>query len=575
MKTYGTLTFVTPEQQPALPRAGWSIRATPDVALRLKRVFPRAEANRQGALSVYDTPEVCRDLEWIVDRWPLTISDEHAERLREGADRHRGTELAVMRVLEGNLPAIDGLMEPSVQLRDYQRVAADLALTTRGLLLGDDLGLGKTFTSLGTLRDPESLPALLVVPANLTHQWKAALGEFLPMLRPHILRKGTPYDLSRTREMKGHDPDVLISTYAKLAGWSQHLAGKVNTVIFDEAHELRRRESAKYVAAAHIADGASLRMGLTATPVFNYGDELHNILDVISPGSLGGRSEFLREWCVAFGNGKHKVRDPAALGSHVRSAGLYLSRLRKDVGKELPPVVRVPHHVDTDEAVFEQLAAGAFDLAMHVTNGDAKQRFQSSGELDAKMRHATGVAKAPYVAAFARMLLETKDKVVLFGWHHDVYDIWMRELQQFDPVLYTGTQSGTQKVAAKTAFVEGDARVLIMSLRSGAGLEGLQTVCNTAVFGEYDWSPAMHDQCIGRLLRDGMIGEVVAYFLTSPIGADPVMEDVLELKRQQSEPIRDPNARALGPAVDTSDRVKRLAESVLAKRAGKRQAVAS
>lgn len=572
MKTYGTLTYV--DDREVIPRPGWSIRATPDVTIRIKRIFPRADANRQGALSVYDTPEVCRDLEWLLDRWPMEIADEDTERLRTGSSMHRTTQEAVLRVLEGRLDPIEGLMEPSITPRDYQRVAADLALTTGGLLLGDDLGLGKTFTSLLTLRDPEKLPALLVVPANLTRQWLEALGEILPLLRGHILRKGTPYDFTKVRALKGHEPDVLICTYAKLDGWSQHLAGKIRTVIYDEVHELRRRDSKKYVAAGRISDEAVLRMGLSATPVFNYGGEIYNVVDVLQPGVLGGRSEFIREWGGSSNNGHVLIKDPAALGTYLREQGLMLRRTRKDVGRELPDAIRVHHHVDTDEKVYEELASGAVDLAELITQGTRQQKFEASGELDAKMRHATGVAKAPYVAAFVRMLLETQRKVVLWGWHHDVYDIWREKLADVNPVFYTGSQSATQKHTAKSQFLlndgdepaPGESRVLIMSLRSGAGLEGLQEVCNVGVFGELDWSPAMHDQCVGRLNRDGAMGEVVAYFLTSPVGTDPVMADVLELKRQQSEPIRDPLAAGIAPAVDTSDRVKRLAASVLASR---------
>ena len=51
----------------------------------------------------------------------------------------------------------------------------------------------------------------------------------------------------------------------------------------------------------------------------------------------------------------------------------------------------------------------------------------------------------------------------------------------------------------------------------------------------------------------------------SDIGSDPVIADVLNVKRSQSEPLRDPDAE-LFEAADTSDRVRKLAESVLASR---------
>jgi hypothetical protein len=106
----------------------------------------------------------------------------------------------------------------------------------------------------------------------------------------------------------------------------------------------------------------------------------------------------------------------------------------------------------------------------------------------------------------------------------------------------------------------------MMSLRSGAGLDGLQHVCRVAVFGELDWSPGMHDQCIGRLYRDGQEDSVLAYFLLSDQGADPVMAEVLNLKRMQSEPLRDPDAPLVEQQQVDEHRVRRLAEDLLRRR---------
>jgi hypothetical protein len=69
-----------------------------------------------------------------------------------------------------------------------------------------------------------------------------------------------------------------------------------------------------------------------------------------------------------------------------------------------------------------------------------------------------------------------------------------------------------------------------MSLRSGAGLDGLQKRCSTMVFGELDWSPGVHHQCIGRLDREGQEQPVTAMFLVCDDGSDPPMMEVLGLK---------------------------------------------
>lgn len=84
------------------------------------------------------------------------------------------------------------------------------------------------------------------------------------------------------------------------------------------------------------------------------------------------------------------------------------------------------------------------------------------------------------------------------------------------------------------------------------------------VCGELDWSPAVHEQAIGRVHRDGQGDPVVAYFLVSDEGSDPVVLDVLGLKRGQLEGIRDPAGEILESR--RLDAVRVLAESYLRRR---------
>jgi SNF2 family DNA or RNA helicase len=541
----------------------WAVKATPDVMIKIKRLFPRGASRRSGEIELTDTPEVARDLEWVLERWPMTMSDGDREALISGADKHREKETTVMEILSGARPHLE-FMEPARKARDYQLVAADLVLSTGSLLLADDLGLGKSMSAVLVLRNPDALPALVVCPTHLPRQWRNELAITLPWLKTHLITEMKPYDPATKRDMRGFDPDVLIIPYSKLRGWGHHLAGKMNTVIFDEAQDLRRAQSDKYTAAGQIADGAAFRMGLTATPVYNYGGEMHNIMEIIAPGHLGSREEFAREWGIGSWHDKVSVKDPAALGVYLREAGLMLRRTRSEVGRELPEVVSMVHTVDTDLDMLNELSEDAMSLAQIIVERTAERSeiWRASGELDWKLRHAIGVAKAPYVAEFTKLLLESDEKVVLFGWHRDVYDIWAKKLADYKPVFYTGSESPNQKEWAREAFIEGRSRLLIMSLRSGSGLDGLQDTCRVAVFGELDWSPGVHDQCIGRLHRDGQAESVLVYWPVAEHGSDPVIADVLNLKRMQSEPMRDPD-RPLFETMDTADRIRALAEDLL------------
>ena len=90
-----------------------------------------------------------------------------------------------------------------------------------------------------------------------------------------------------------------------------------------------------------------------------------------------------------------------------------------------------------------------------------------------------------------------------------------------------------EKDEAFQEFVHGKSRLMIISLRSGEGLNGLQDVASTLVFGELDWSPGVHEQCEARLDRPGQTTPVAAFYMTSAMGSDPVVEDVLREKLGQ------------------------------------------
>lgn len=146
----------------------------------------------------------------------------------------------------------------------------------------------------------------------------------------------------------------------------------------------------------------------------------------------------------------------------------------------------------------------------------------------------------------------------------------MERLKAFNPVLYTGTESSAAKARSVDAFVNGDSRVLIMSLRSGAGLDGLQRIASTLVFGELDWSPGVHRQCIGRLDRDGQLHKVLAYFCVSNEGSDPVMLDTLNIKAIEAKRLTGAaNVVGAQPTEASRTQTKQLAAAIL-QRAGQR-----
>lgn len=542
---------------------GWNITCAPHVRTKIRRLFPQVSQYASESIMISDNIENCRDLLWFIDRYPMVVDDLAYMQAR--SQEHVAQGDSIFQLLDNRGPVQPFSL--AVPAREYQQVAANLLMIVKGLMLADDVGLGKTASSICPMCQPENLPALVVTLTHLPKQIQSQIELFAPQLKTHILKSGRPYPLSKTRRgVQEPFPDVIICNYAKLHGWAEELSGVVRYVVFDEIQELRTGDgSQKYHAAKHIATHAELSIGLSATPIYNYGEEFFNVIDVLRPGSLGSKDEFTREWCI---DGGKKIKDTKAFGEYLRAEGLMMRRTRAEVGRQLPPVQKIHQYIESDPDVLDKIRGNAVELARVILAAQQQfkgQKFRAAEEFNILMRQATGVAKAPFVAEFVSLLIESGESVILYGWHREVYGIWQERLARYAPVLYTGTESPRQKEDAKSAFLSGDSKVMIISLRAGAGLDGLQfhPSCSTLVFGELDWSPGVHEQCIGRLERDGQEKNVSAYFLISETGSDPIIADVLGIKKGQIEGVRNPSGDLFEKLEVEQGSIKRLAQAYL------------
>lgn len=546
MKTFGELKLL-PDQNK------WELtRVAPHVAIRLKHLFPRIPKWQSGTFTFPADDQHCADLTWFTLRYPVEMTAPDRTALAAGLQRFEDTQARMEVILRPDyVPAELAGLQPGQKIRLYQSQAIDLTLSRRALLLGDDVGLGKTYTAAGLLLDKQTLPAAVVVQTHLQEQWREKIQEFTT-LTVHKIKGTKPYSLPPA--------DVYLFRYSQLMGWVDTFGdGFFKAAVFDEIQELRTgTSSGKGIAALKLCQAVTFRLGLSATPIYNYGAEIWNIIRFLDESLLGSFEEFCREWC----KDDRQVADPDALGAYLRDQNIMLRRTKRDVGQQMPPINSIVEHVEADEKAIKSVEDLARQLAIKTTTGSFMERGRAGRELDLLMRHATGVSKAMSVARYVSILAENNVPVMLMGWHRDVYAIWLKELARFKPVMYTGSESDTQKNEAKRKFVEGETNIFIMSLRSGAGLDGLQFRCSTVVFGELDWSPKVHEQIIGRLNREGQQEQITAIYLNTDEGSDPPMVELLGLKQSQSSGIVDPG-RQLEAKFSDKSRITALAERYL------------
>ena len=129
--------------------------------------------------------------------------------------------------------------------------ALDLLRTRGGVILADDVGLGKSFVAAEVMRHFESE---LIVPAALVGQWRELVD--VPIL---------------THDALVRDPFV------------PQPGGRL--VVVDEAHAFRNPRTQRYAALARRTAGARVML-VTATPVCNSVDDLEALVRLIARDDL-------------------------------------------------------------------------------------------------------------------------------------------------------------------------------------------------------------------------------------------------------------------------------------------------
>ncbi|MBP3651311.1 MAG: DEAD/DEAH box helicase [Clostridia bacterium] len=521
-RTYGTLSYNA-------RRKCWTVKGDPTVTELCKRLFPGSDTGRRGEARFTAHKRIIGELNWLMLRYPLLVRSQDWERWQNAVSEAR--DYVIKRELALRMPE---KVEPNPtaflgKLTDFQKEGLGFLLRSERCLLADEMGLGKTVQALAMLSQTGEYPAIVVAPPHLMRNWEKEIDRFVQKpdgekLTVHVIKGLKPYSLPKA--------DIYLMHYLLLRGWKEYLpeAG-IPTVIFDEVQELRHSGTEKYSAASLLAESANRVVGLSGTPIYNQGAEIWNVVNILDFHCLGDYESFTREWCYGYGN--RIVAKPDLLGERLRSDGLMLRRTKQEVLKELPPKRRLVMAVDSDEGTYRKLMQPVVETLarMRQEEATASQRALWALEVEAGERQATGVAKAPSVAQFVRALLEADEKVLLFAHHHQVMDIYKKELHSFSPAFITGRETPAMKERAVERFMTGRTNLCCISLRAASGLNLQRASC--VVFGELDWSPAVHSQAEDRAHRMGQTDSILCYYLVSASGSDQEMQDALGLKVSQ------------------------------------------
>lgn len=231
--------------------------------------------------------------------------------------------------LELRDPRAGGIQSPRLrlELQPHQRhnIARFLQCVRfgdGGLLVADDLGLGKTFTAIAcveTLREVvtpvcRTFRTLVVVPKSVAEQWRDEIMKFTYVERVAMNHEvsDAPYHIITYETLRS----AFESSYIKEnKDWvvSKHGLHRIfqpdayRCLVFDEVHRLRNKTAKVHHAARFLGTTTRVgwitpRIGLSGTPIVNGYADISNIATVLRFPKRFTETRFFETLSVATGS---------------------------------------------------------------------------------------------------------------------------------------------------------------------------------------------------------------------------------------------------------------------------------
>ena len=454
--------------------------------------------------------------------------------LFEGRDRISFTE--EFQYLAHNLTHPEdfplGDIRVQASLRDYQekgvRWLQMLYHYGFGGILADDMGLGKTLQTIAFLTSQvtEDSRVLILAPSGLIYNWADEFRKFAPQLDLAVV-----HGLKANREViLSENHQIYVTSYASFRQDSELYQEKSFDFLFlDEAQVMKNAQTKiaqslrQFVVPAVFA--------LSGTPIENHLGELWSIFQIVLPGLLPNKKEFMKL--------------PAdRVAQFIKP--FVMRRKKEEVLTELPDLIEVVYKnelEDQQKAIYLAQLQQMRDRLAQVTD----QEFQRSRvEILSGLMRLRQICDTPalfmddYQGASGKLdslrdlLLQVADgghRVLIFSQFKGMLEKIEKELPDLGLTSFkiTGSTPAHDRQEMTKAFNQGERDAFLISLKAG-GVGLNLTGADTVILVDLWWNPAVEAQAIGRAHRMGQEQMVEVYRL---ITKGTIEEKIQELQEQK------------------------------------------
>lgn len=220
--------------------------------------------------------------------------------------------------------------------------AAVDAMKTGGMVIADEVGLGKTIEAGLVLRymlESGAKKVLIALPVSLRKQWELELEDKFDLSSAILDRLTVEHDAKNWHRKLADRQGVMIviTSYDYSSKLMKRFPDvKWDFLIIDEAHNLRNLNSTKRAKRLYALSGGIPKILLTATPLQNSLMDLYGLISFIDPRIFGSEQVFRQRY----------MKDEDYDGLKRELTPVLYRTLRKDVADYMHFVKRICRTVD-------------------------------------------------------------------------------------------------------------------------------------------------------------------------------------------------------------------------------------
>ncbi len=437
-------------------------------------------------------------------------------------------------------------------------------------ILADEMGLGKTRQAIVAAGEGSDGTILIVCPASLKINWEREIHMVYPEDETLVISGGLSAFGDEGVDAYKKAAWVIINydILDKHKDWirDEVKEGRIETVIFDEAHYVKDTKTIRTKASLAVAEHAQSVYCLTGTPVMNRPIELFALLRAVKhplaykdgePVSTL-RKAYGKRYCGAYfhrfgftGRGFWDETGATRLPElREMTKDIFLRRTKSevlDLPEKIVSVVPVElsaeSRKDYDNAWDEYLEW----VAQHPENKDIGNIMSAQALIElGKLKQVCSIAKLARMTSDIENAIEQGEKVIVFTQYTQTVRALTSMLKDrighdgkraranLGVVNLTGENSQDERQWAVDQFQkDDDTKVFISNIKAG-GVGITLTAASIVIFADMDWSPAVHRQAEDRAHRIGQTGTVNVYYY---VAENTIEEDVIDILTQKQETI--------------------------------------